>query len=215
MGYLRSGICRDAATAARGNMVNNFFQSVPADYEYTKPDQAAKEDNSRTLHLETKRHHANERYNQLLLDVMEMELRMGIQWWQPSHPWYQVTQKYISQQKYHQALNKVYRLVVLRLFELHKLNLSQTGEPSLITFALFKSIRFAPIFPSHFNVAAKQSVRLSLTTTRLQADFHLLAPPLIGPKSLTTALSKSLHCFKSPARIFPLNNGLLLQTGNM
>ncbi|KAJ3472921.1 hypothetical protein NLI96_g13200 [Meripilus lineatus] len=123
----------NAADIACGNANALFFQSVPSDYQYASPEEAAKVDNSQTLNLETKRRHAKERYDRLLLEVMEMELRMGIQRWQPSHPRYQSTLKYISQRKYHQALNKVYRLVVLRLFELHKLNLSQTESRTDLT----------------------------------------------------------------------------------
>lgn len=34
----------------------------------------------------------------------------------------------MSQREYHRALDNLQRLVVLRLFELHKLNISQTGK---------------------------------------------------------------------------------------
>jgi len=41
--------------------------------------------------------------------------------------------KYIAARKYHQALNALQRLVVQWLFELHKLNLAQTGMIILLT----------------------------------------------------------------------------------
>lgn len=116
-----------AANAARGNATTQFLQSIPEDYSFDA-DAAKSADKSQTAQLETRRRHANERYNQILFDVLDMELRMGTQRWEPSTPQYQATVKYIAERKYHRALNKVHRLVVLRLFELHKMNLSQTGK---------------------------------------------------------------------------------------
>ncbi|KAG1723302.1 uncharacterized protein EDB91DRAFT_1240109 [Suillus paluster] len=49
--------------------------------------------------------------------VVALELKMG----------YLETLKYMSQHEYHRALDNLQQLVVLRLFELHKLNISQTG----------------------------------------------------------------------------------------
>ncbi|KAJ3476367.1 hypothetical protein NLI96_g11203 [Meripilus lineatus] len=91
----------------KSNLISEArLDDIPSDYEYTGPEEAAKADNSRTLHLETKQRHANDRYNQVLMEVMKMELRMGTQRWQPSFPKYQATVKYIAQRKYHRALNK-------------------------------------------------------------------------------------------------------------
>jgi hypothetical protein len=57
-----------------------------------------------------------------------MEVKMGItRRWQPGDSEYLETLKYIKMHQYHHALNKLQQLVVQRLFELHKLNLSQTG----------------------------------------------------------------------------------------
>lgn len=120
-----------AAEATRGNITMQFIQSVPSDYEFVDANQQMPRyatEVSSTARLETRRRHANERYNQLLLDVTEMELKMGTERWEPSSPQYQSTLRYIANRKYHRALIKVHRLVVLRLFELHKLNLSQTGK---------------------------------------------------------------------------------------
>ncbi|KAI0683113.1 hypothetical protein BC835DRAFT_1297049 [Cytidiella melzeri] len=41
---------------------------------------------------------------------------------------YKATLKYIKDRKYHQALNKLQKLVTQQLFELHKVNVTQTGE---------------------------------------------------------------------------------------
>jgi hypothetical protein len=64
-----------------------------------------------------------------------MEVKMGIATrWQPSDPEYIETANYMSKRKYHLALDNLQRLVVLRLFELHKLNLSQTGNLCFLYF---------------------------------------------------------------------------------
>ena len=48
--------------------------------------------------------------------------------WQPEDEQYMKTVEYINNRRYHRALGKVQRLVIQRLFELHRLNLAQTGE---------------------------------------------------------------------------------------
>jgi len=40
----------------------------------------------------------------------------------------------MAMQKYHQALDKLQKLVIQRLFELHKLNLARTGEYNFMIF---------------------------------------------------------------------------------
>ena len=53
---------------------------------------------------------------------------MGItRTWEPTDEEYQQTVKYIATEKYQQALARLQRLVIQRLFELHKLNFAQTG----------------------------------------------------------------------------------------
>lgn len=69
----------------------------------------------------------------LLLEVTAMEVKMGIAArWQPTSTEYKNTLRYLTMRKYHRALDNLQRLVVMRLFELHKLNLSQTGELSAV-----------------------------------------------------------------------------------
>lgn len=58
-----------------------------------------------------------------------MEVTMGIAaCWQPTVAEYKDTLRYLTMRKYCCALDNLQRLVVMRLFELHKLNLSQTGK---------------------------------------------------------------------------------------
>ena len=58
---------------------------------------------------------------------MTVESEWGITRWQVTDPQYVETVKYIETRRYHRALGKLQRLVIQRLFELHKLNLAQTG----------------------------------------------------------------------------------------
>ena len=78
---------------------------------------------------ETKRRHLREQHDTVLHEVIEMEVKMGISnWWELTMPEYQQTMKYMKMCKYQRALDNLQRLVVQWLFELHKLNLSQTGK---------------------------------------------------------------------------------------
>jgi hypothetical protein len=102
------------------------MNSMPVDYEFGSP--SISSDLLETRKLETKRRHLDQRYNKVLEDVIRMEVKMGIsQQWQPSMPEYVETAKYMANRQFHQALNNLQRLVVQCLFELHKLNISQTG----------------------------------------------------------------------------------------
>lgn len=47
--------------------------------------------------------------------------------WSPDHPCRKAVAEFMNQRDYHQALDDVERLVVMRLFELTKLNQSGTG----------------------------------------------------------------------------------------
>jgi hypothetical protein len=78
--------------------------------------------------METERRFQAERRDKLLLEVLAMEVKMGITRWNPTSPEYQNTLQYIAERKYNRALDNLQRLVVMRLFELHKLNLNQTGN---------------------------------------------------------------------------------------
>ena len=82
-----------------------------------------------TRKVETRRRKAREKYDNLVNDVLEMETMLGIKTrWVPDCPEYQEALKYVTERQYHQALNKVHKLVIQRLFELHKLNIAGTGD---------------------------------------------------------------------------------------
>jgi hypothetical protein len=78
--------------------------------------------------METERRFAREQYDRVLLQVLELEVQMGItKRWTPETTEYADTARYICERRYHRALNKLQRLVTQRLFELHRLNLSGIG----------------------------------------------------------------------------------------
>lgn len=62
-------------------------------------------------------------------EVAAIEAEYGIDnRWQPSDFLYKQTVDYIATRRYQRALGKLQRLVIQRLFELHKLNVAKTGE---------------------------------------------------------------------------------------
>ena len=93
--------------------------SGPTDYDV---------DLSATRKLETKRRTLQDTVTRVTHDVHEMELALGItRRWEPADAEYQETMKYIATRHYQRALGRLQRLVIQRLFELHKLNVAQTG----------------------------------------------------------------------------------------
>jgi hypothetical protein len=101
---------------------------TPTDYEFVEPSRSYSSGLSKTRRLETQRRYLTEKHDKILHDVIQMESRMNIaRRWQPSDMQYMKTVKYMATRKYQQALDHLHRLVVQRLFELHKVNLSKTG----------------------------------------------------------------------------------------
>ncbi|KAH9899139.1 hypothetical protein C8Q73DRAFT_639779 [Cubamyces lactineus] len=85
-------------------------------------------DLSATRKAETRRRYLRERLKQLTEEVATMEAAYNIETrWQPEDATYRQTLQYMATRKYQRALGKLQRLVILRLFELHKMNLAQTG----------------------------------------------------------------------------------------
>lgn len=83
---------------------------------------------SQTRKKETERRHLREKWDRLSREVIAMELQMGINRWTPDSPEYKATLQYIAERDYQVALQKLHGLVVQRLFELHTMNISQTGK---------------------------------------------------------------------------------------
>lgn len=113
--------------------MSSFVTSIPEDYSFASSGAPASNPvyyshASQTRKKESERRHLREKWDCLNRDVLAMELKIGIdRRWQPDTPEYVETQKYIAERDYHVALEKLHGLVVQRLFELHTLNISQTG----------------------------------------------------------------------------------------
>ncbi|KAH9850690.1 hypothetical protein C2E23DRAFT_734479 [Lenzites betulinus] len=83
---------------------------------------------SRTRKIETSRRYLDARRKVLMLEVADLEVHLGItSSWQPGDADYIRVAQYVATRKYQRALSNLQRLVVQRLFELHKMNISQTG----------------------------------------------------------------------------------------
>ena len=86
-------------------------------------------DTTRTI--ETRRRHAIENRDKNLQAVQALEMRMEItQRWLPGSTECHDAAKLLHMRKYQQALDTLEGLVVARVFELSKMNRSQTGELS-------------------------------------------------------------------------------------
>ncbi|TFY56283.1 hypothetical protein EVJ58_g7737 [Rhodofomes roseus] len=110
----------------------DFLASVPDGYHFLPPSDSPivdyNKEASRTRRLETEKRILRERLQSAENEVAALEVQMGItKRWQASDAEYSSTVQYVSQRKYHRALDKLQGLVVQRLFELHKLNLQHTA----------------------------------------------------------------------------------------
>jgi hypothetical protein len=92
--------------------------------------EAAKE----TRRVETKRRHALEVASKSLGAVQDLELKLGItaRWEPGSEAWVKAA-KMVSSRRYQRALDQLQGLVVARMFELSKVNMSGTGEICFMT----------------------------------------------------------------------------------
>ncbi|KAJ8454198.1 hypothetical protein ONZ51_g13169 [Trametes cubensis] len=115
--------------------MSSFMTSIPADFTFASPATSQSTSNpiyyteaAQTRRTETKRRLLREKWEHVLRDVIEVEVRMGIDTrWRPEMPEYVATMKYITERDYQVALEKLHGLVVQRLFELHTMNISQTA----------------------------------------------------------------------------------------
>jgi hypothetical protein len=88
-------------------------------------------DNTRII--ETRHRHAIENLDKDLKAMQALEVRMDItERWMPASPECHEAAKLLHMRKYQRALNVLEGLVVARVFELSKMNRSQTGKSSSI-----------------------------------------------------------------------------------
>ncbi|KAK7444566.1 hypothetical protein VKT23_015244 [Stygiomarasmius scandens] len=107
------------------NACSQFRTQTPEDYEVLQNYSA---NLSETRKTETLRRFYAEKRDLVLHELVQLELAMNIsKRWQPSDPEYIKTLEYMNVRDYRQALEHLHKLVIQRLYELHRLNLSQTG----------------------------------------------------------------------------------------
>ena len=83
--------------------------------------------------IETRRQHAFENLNKNLKAVQALEVRMDITArWLPGGPEYHEAAKLLHMRKYQRALDVLEGLIFAHVFELSKMNRSQTGKPLFI-----------------------------------------------------------------------------------
>lgn len=106
------------------------MEVIDAEWVLSTPDELnlQSQGTSGTRKLETRRRNAFEQRHNVLLEIERIELRMGVvQRWSAEHEQYKAASSYIKIRDYRKALDRVELLIVQRLFELEKLNLSGTG----------------------------------------------------------------------------------------
>ncbi|KAG6875477.1 hypothetical protein C0993_009033 [Termitomyces sp. T159_Od127] len=114
--------------AKLNDVSTRFRMQTPTDYHFIAPEQSYAINLSQTRKTDTARRQLNDRHGTLLIEILDLEQRMNItSRWTQSHTEYKMTAEYIANRKYEKALDHLQTLVIKRLFELHKLNLSQTG----------------------------------------------------------------------------------------
>jgi len=80
---------------------------------------------------ETQRRHALEERDKVLAAVQDLEIKLEIaERWQPSSAKWQATAEMVVRRAYQRSLDQLEGLVISRMFELTKMNQSQTGMPN-------------------------------------------------------------------------------------
>ncbi|KAI1792846.1 hypothetical protein LXA43DRAFT_886785 [Ganoderma leucocontextum] len=107
-----------------------FLAQVPTDYQFTITTGAVDyaSEISATRRLEHERRDLKERIQRANNELLRMEADMQLhRRWERTDPEYIAALKYLATRKYQQALGRLQRLVIQRLFELQKMNLSHTA----------------------------------------------------------------------------------------
>ncbi|KAJ7037289.1 hypothetical protein C8F04DRAFT_952905 [Mycena alexandri] len=83
---------------------------------------------ARTRHIERQRRHIIARYDKTFLAVQDLENRLDISVpWVPGNEQYEAARVNVVKRRYQRALDKLQALVISRMFELTKMNMSGTG----------------------------------------------------------------------------------------
>jgi hypothetical protein len=140
-----------------------------------------------TASLETARRHAIEGYEKDLRIVQELEIKLGIQVrWVPGMPEWVDAGNQVAMRKYQRALDQLEGLIVARMFELTKMNMSQTGTHLRLLLILLTNW---PQATSSENTLRKHCKHVHMLfalrwtgTMLLHVHFLSLAPNLTGRK---------------------------------
>ncbi|KAJ3504277.1 hypothetical protein NMY22_g17977 [Coprinellus aureogranulatus] len=172
-----------------------FYNAIPDNYDALKGGQTYESELSRTRKLESQRKTAREKIRRLLVEIAEMELRMGIEIrWTEDSAEYKDTRKYMHNRAFQKAVDDLQRLVVQRLFELHRLNLSGVGYRARTLLAKAMQTRSKAIqnAVNRYNTAARHLGRDPLDWSKIAKynfveEFNLLryARDDIRPKKWT------------------------------
>lgn len=112
--------------AQRGS--STFRTQVPADWAFLNKTSSYSDALSETRKAETKRRFLKTQYDRTLFQVIQKEEEMGLsRRWTPLDPEYIEAAQRMNEKKYRDTLEKLHGLVIQRLWELHKMNLSGTG----------------------------------------------------------------------------------------
>lgn len=130
-----------------------------------------------TRSLETERRQALEKYekNRELAFDLERKLGIVVRWTRGSVEW-EHAKNLVANRKYQRALDHLEGLIVARMFELTKMNMSQTGAYSttdlkgLCLYSILQVTRCANTSVRHFKAAQVRFAPLSTTTTRLRVQ---------------------------------------------
>ncbi|THU89328.1 hypothetical protein K435DRAFT_821451 [Dendrothele bispora CBS 962.96] len=112
------------------NMSSQFRTQTPADYRALLPSDSYNTNLSITRKTETNRRYLSEKRDQIHFELVQLECSMNIaegERWRPTDTAYIKTLEYMNTREYRQALEHLHKLVIQRLYELHRVNLSQTG----------------------------------------------------------------------------------------
>ena len=108
-----------------------FISLTPDNFQTAAPSlsQPYTHDLSTTRKLESECCYCIELRENTLKQVVDMEVQLGIEKrWDPSSAEYLEILSYVSMRTYQRALENLQWLVIQRLFELHKMNISATGK---------------------------------------------------------------------------------------
>ncbi|KAJ7067709.1 hypothetical protein B0H15DRAFT_794140 [Mycena belliarum] len=141
------------AQAARMN--KTLATAIPVLAGHTAEDYEA--DAKETRRIEAQRRHAIELHQHILLAVQDLEVRMGLahRWVPDSEEWREAAIM-VQRRRYQRALDELQGLIVARLFELTKMNMSGTGYKlrKHIAKALQARSRAVKTALSNYNTAA-------------------------------------------------------------